>query len=161
MAKIYPELDREYIISNEKLNLDKIMQDIIPLYIMDININSSTIFATNNEEIHIDNEEIIYGITESVRKASYRSIKDILKYIILFYIEENILDPSNSLIILRISDDGQNVGYYVKYVMITCSILNDISNLQISERHYTIVLYPGIEDYQILQNILMLLIHDL
>ncbi|CAG8692405.1 299_t:CDS:2, partial [Cetraspora pellucida] len=61
MAKIYPELDREYIISNKKLNLDKIMQDIIPLYIMDININSSTIFATNNEELHIDNEEIIYG----------------------------------------------------------------------------------------------------
>ncbi|CAG8521409.1 15717_t:CDS:2 [Cetraspora pellucida] len=99
---VMDKLDCEYIISNKKLNLDKIMQDIIPLYIIDININSSTIFATNNEEIHIDNEEIIYGVTESVEKASYRSIKDILKYIIPFYIEENILDPSNPLIMLRI-----------------------------------------------------------
>ncbi|CAG8831774.1 33735_t:CDS:2 [Gigaspora margarita] len=142
MAKIYPELAREYIISNEKLNIDKIMQDIIPLHVMDININSPTILVKSNEEIHIDSEEVIRGITESVGKASYRSIKNILKYMIPFYIEESILDLGNPLIMLRISGDGRNVG-------------------NIPERHYTIVLYPGIEDYQILQNVLMPLIHDL
>ncbi|CAG8811013.1 26928_t:CDS:2, partial [Gigaspora margarita] len=161
MAKIYPELACEYIISNKKLNIDKIMQDIIPLHVMDININSPIILVESNEEIHIDSEEVIRGITKSVGKASYRSIKNILKYMIPFYIEESILDPGNPLIMLQISGDGQNVGCYVKHVMVTCSILNDINNLQIPERYYTIVLYPGIEDYQILQNVLMPLIHDL
>ncbi|RIB28799.1 hypothetical protein C2G38_2028248 [Gigaspora rosea] len=135
IAKISSELDREYMISNEKLNLNEIMQNAIPLYVMDINIDNSTILETNNDEIHINDEEVIHGITESIGKASYRSIKDILKYMIPFYIEENILNPNSS-------DD---VGI----------------NQQIPERHYTIVLYPGIEDYYILQKVLTPLIHDL
>ncbi|CAG8841513.1 18814_t:CDS:1, partial [Gigaspora margarita] len=112
------------------LNIDNIKQNIIPLYVTNININDLTIFATNNEEIHIDDKEVIHGITESIRKASYRSIKDILKYIIPFYIEEDILNISNPLIMLRISGNGHNVGGQVKHVMITCLVLNDFNNLQ-------------------------------
>ncbi|CAG8740750.1 24469_t:CDS:2 [Gigaspora margarita] len=142
LAKISSELSREYVVSNEKLNIDNIMQNNIPFYVTNININDLTMFATNNEEINIDNEEVIHDITESIRKASYRSIRDILKYIIPFYIEEDILNMSNPLIMLRILGDGRNVERQVKHVMITCSVLNDINNLKKHERHYTIVLYP-------------------
>ncbi|CAG8490490.1 9397_t:CDS:2 [Dentiscutata erythropus] len=57
IAKISPELEHEYTISNEKLNLDKIMQNIIPLYVIDTNISSSTIPIAHNEEVHINNNE--------------------------------------------------------------------------------------------------------
>ncbi|CAG8791815.1 2675_t:CDS:2, partial [Gigaspora margarita] len=57
--------------------------------------------------------------------------------------------------------DSKNLEYQIKHVMITCLILNDINNLQISEQHYNIALYPGIKDYQILQEVLILLIQDL
>ncbi|CAG8695490.1 25767_t:CDS:1, partial [Dentiscutata erythropus] len=70
------------------------MQNVIPLYVMDINIDNSTILETNNDEIYINDEKVIHSITELIEKASYRSIKDILKYIIPFYIEENILNPN-------------------------------------------------------------------
>ncbi|CAG8801040.1 25282_t:CDS:2, partial [Gigaspora rosea] len=56
IAKISSELDREYMINNEKLNLNEIMQNAIPLYVMDINIDNSTILETNNDEIHINDE---------------------------------------------------------------------------------------------------------
>ncbi|CAG8724981.1 9375_t:CDS:2 [Cetraspora pellucida] len=77
IAKITTELDHEYIISNEKLNLDNLMQGIIPLYVTDININTSTLSIINNKEIHIDNEEVIHGIAESIGKAVlYSGIED-------------------------------------------------------------------------------------
>ncbi|CAG8848571.1 24154_t:CDS:1, partial [Gigaspora margarita] len=89
---------------SEKLNIDKLMQ-------IDINIDNFIIFAISNDEIHINNEEIIYGISESIKKASYRNIKDILKYMILFYTEEDRLNSSNSLIMLQISGDDRNVKH--------------------------------------------------
>ncbi|CAG8753033.1 19659_t:CDS:2, partial [Racocetra fulgida] len=107
-------IDHNYISRNAFRSIAKISSELDQKYTI-------TIFATSNDKIHIDNEEVIYGISESIGKARRQ----------------------------------------IKHVMITCLILNDINNLQISERHYTIVLYPGIEDYQILQKVLMLLIQDL
>ncbi|CAG8783645.1 22047_t:CDS:2, partial [Cetraspora pellucida] len=64
IAKMSSELSWEYTISNEKLNIDNIMQNIIPFYIMNINIDHSTIFATDNKEIHIEEEEIIHNLQD-------------------------------------------------------------------------------------------------
>ncbi|CAG8844033.1 24033_t:CDS:1, partial [Gigaspora margarita] len=55
--KIFSELNWEYTISSKNLNIDKLMQNIIPLHIIDININNSAIFAMSNNEIHINDEE--------------------------------------------------------------------------------------------------------
>ncbi|RHZ52245.1 hypothetical protein Glove_463g63 [Diversispora epigaea] len=47
--------------------------------------------------------------------------------------------------------DGRNVGRKVKQVMITFAILNNKNNLYYPENHHTIILYPEIEKYEILQ----------
>jgi hypothetical protein len=67
----------------------------------------------------------------------------------------------NPKIHLRISDDGRNVKRKIKQIMITCSILNDIDNLYQPENHYTIVLYPGVEKYETLNNVLKSLVMEL
>ena len=45
--------------------------------------------------------------------------------------------------------------------MITCAILDDISNLQKADYHYTIILYPGIENYEILQRVMAPMVSEL
>ena len=45
--------------------------------------------------------------------------------------------------------------------MITCAILDDISNIQKADYHYTIILYPGIENYEILQRVMAPMISEL
>jgi hypothetical protein len=45
--------------------------------------------------------------------------------------------------------------------MVTCSIRNDIDNLHKPESHHTIILYPGIEKYEILNTVLAPLIVEL
>nr|CAG8645135.1 4962_t:CDS:2 [Entrophospora candida] len=161
ITKISPEVAREYVVSEEKSNIDKTMQGAIPLHIMDINIEDFVTTTMNNDEIHINDEEVIQGVTESIGKAGYRRIQDILKYMIPFFIKENILDSENPFIKLRISGDGRNVGRNVKHVMVTCSILNNINNLWVPDHHYTVVLYPGVENYLLLQKALAPLIRDL
>ena len=77
------------------------------------------------------------------------------------FIEHEILDPNNPTIHIRISGNGRNVGRQVKYVMITFAIMNDKDNLKKPDSHYTIILYPGIEQYAILQTVLGLTFREL
>ncbi|GBB95971.1 hypothetical protein RclHR1_26510002 [Rhizophagus clarus] len=42
-----------------------------------------------------------------------------------------------------------------------CVILNDIMNIQKSNYHHTIILYPGIEKYEILQEVMTPMINEL
>ena len=72
-----------------------------------------------------------------------------------------ILDPNNPTIHLRVSGDGRNVGRQVKHVMVTCAIMNDINCLQKPDSHHTIVLYPGTENYIMLQIALNSLFREL
>ena len=55
---------------------------------------------------------------------------------------------------MRISGDGHNIGRKVKHVIITCTILDDIVNLYKADYHYTIILYPGTENYELLQRMI-------
>src|SRR4051812_28859694 len=135
------------------------MQQIIPISVVDLNVPMPQ--ENINENIDINDEEIILGITKSIGKCGYRNILKILTYIIPILINENILDPCHPTIHLRISGDGRNVGRKVKHVMICFAILNDKNNHYKPEKCYTLILYPKIKNYNILQKALAPLIRDL
>ncbi|CAG8644502.1 1814_t:CDS:2, partial [Diversispora eburnea] len=103
---------------------------------------------------HIDNIEIINNVQQSVEKGEQRNITNILKYLIPILIEKKILDTKNLEIHLRISGDDRNVGRKINHVIVTFSLLNNIEHIFHPENHYTILLYPGIEKYEILYNTL-------
>ncbi|CAG8800959.1 35989_t:CDS:2, partial [Gigaspora margarita] len=100
---------------------------------------------------NIENENVVYGITELVGKAGYRNIKDILKYIIPTLIKNQVLDPLEPTIYIRISGDGRNVSCNIKHMMVTFAILNDLDTINQPAKHYTVILFSDIEKYDILQ----------
>ncbi|CAG8740271.1 1461_t:CDS:1 [Gigaspora margarita] len=117
-----------------------------------IDLNSYRIL--NYSEIDLDTVKISeIGIQ--------RSAKDILIYLIPQLKKKGILHSSNPTIHLRVSGDGRNTGSKIKHVMITFMILNDINNHHHADHHYTTVLYPGAEKYDILSFILKPFLDDL
>ncbi|RHZ77188.1 hypothetical protein Glove_184g131 [Diversispora epigaea] len=105
-------------------------------------------------EPDITNSDIIKEVTNTIGVGVLRSAKDILCYIIPHLLKEQVLDPSDPTIHLRVSDDGRNVGRKIKHVMVTFMILNHESNRHDADYHYTIALYPGTENYNTLKFIL-------
>ncbi|GBC20383.2 hypothetical protein GLOIN_2v1839566 [Rhizophagus irregularis DAOM 181602=DAOM 197198] len=103
------------------------------------------------------------GIIEikNITNGGHRSAKDILTYIIPALIFEGVLDISNPIIHLRISGDGRNVGRKIKQVMITMAILNDEQNIHKPDHHYTTILFPGIESYELLEVMMSPFIQEL
>uniref|UniRef100_U9U4D8 Uncharacterized protein n=1 Tax=Rhizophagus irregularis (strain DAOM 181602 / DAOM 197198 / MUCL 43194) TaxID=747089 RepID=U9U4D8_RHIID len=91
------------------------------------------------------------SLNSAIGKDAYRSIKKILKYIVPAYIQNEKLDPASPIIHLRISGDGHNVRRKVKHVMITVALLDDSAKLFEPNYHYTVVLFPGIENYSTLK----------
>ncbi|PKK63604.1 hypothetical protein RhiirC2_788674 [Rhizophagus irregularis] len=57
--------------------------------------------------------------------------------------------------------DGRNIGRKVKHVMVTCTILDNILNIRKVDFYYTTILYPGVENYETLQNVMELIISEL
>ncbi|CAG8838282.1 14475_t:CDS:2, partial [Gigaspora margarita] len=57
--------------------------------------------------------------------------------------------------------DGCNVSRKIKHVMITCTMLDDIPNIHKADSHNTVILYPGAENYEMLQQVMKLLISEL
>ena len=45
--------------------------------------------------------------------------------------------------------------------MITCTILDDILNIHKADFHYTTILYPGVENYGILQKVIEPMVSEL
>ena len=45
--------------------------------------------------------------------------------------------------------------------MITCTILDDMANIHRADFHYTTILYPGVENYEILQKVMEPMIREL
>ena len=76
-------------------------------------------------------------------------------------ITDSVLDSSDPTIHLRISENGRNVGRKVKHVMVIIAILNDEQNIHIPDRHYMTLLFPGTENYEILEVIMAPFIQEL
>ncbi|CAG8508882.1 7150_t:CDS:2, partial [Scutellospora calospora] len=138
------------------------MAEFIPINLINLNLSQEH-FKENNESNNeiIEDLNIIQEVTSSIGKATYRSIKDILLYIIPSLLKKGIINHSNSVLHIRISGDGRNVGHKVKHVMVTFTLLNDLANLYNPNYHFTLLLYPGIEQYTILEIALAPLIADL
>ncbi|PKC16476.1 hypothetical protein RhiirA5_369844 [Rhizophagus irregularis] len=145
LTTIEDELPREWTIAEKRTQINIRMNDrikintvIMPQH-MDIN---------SNESSDIFDPEVIEEVTTSVGKGGKRSIKDVLKFIVPNLIKRGVLNLHEPIISIRISGDGRNVGKKVKHVMITFAILEDIENIHNPNYHYTVVLYPGLENYE-------------
>ncbi|CAG8562154.1 4079_t:CDS:2 [Scutellospora calospora] len=160
LARINQDLPREGAISSTRQRLNKQMQNLVPLLL--INIEETFVASELTEDQpHINDPDIVNNIVESAGKGEQRSIIDILNFIVSEYIKKRLLIPNNTTIKLRISGDSRNIGRKIQHVMVMAIILNDIERLHKSEGYHTLVLYSGSENYQSLQNALCTLIFDL
>ncbi|CAG8723384.1 19468_t:CDS:1, partial [Racocetra fulgida] len=163
IAAIGHNLPREWAVSNMRQQINQQMIELIPIHLIDLNLLHD-IDSTDNNEIDINlinDSEIIDEVTKSIGKGVYRSIKDILDYIIPTLLEKKIINVNNPILHIRISGDGRNVGNKVNHVMVTFALLNDYTNIYHPDHHYTLMLYPGIEKYNNLKIALAPLIKDL
>lgn len=107
LATIEHNLSHEYLISSEKIQINKEMEVLIPIKL--INIQTTRADICFYEEPDIIDKEIINQMVSAIGKAGYRSIKDILKYIVLKLINDGVLNTTCSIINLRILGNGRNV----------------------------------------------------
>jgi hypothetical protein len=159
LAAIESTLPREYSISQTRQEINTYMEKLIPINFIDL--NSAITQEDSSEEPDITDPLIIEQVVNATRKGAYRSIKKILEYIVPSCVKEGKLDPEIPTIHLRISGDGRNVGRKVKHVMITVALLDDSMNLFKSDYHYTVVLFPGTENYSTLKVATNTLIQEL
>ena len=159
LAALQPELPRETTIYKTKKRINEEMIDAIPISIL--NILSQPSLTSINENPDINDPEVIEEVLKYIGKAGYRKITDILLFILPDLINRHVINSDNPIINLRISGDGRNVGRKVKHVIITCTILDDIVNLYKADHHYTVILYPGTENYELLQRMIMPLSNEL
>lgn len=160
LAAIESNLEREWAVSDQKHKITKNMNRKIPITIINIPtspVQDELIFAENSD---IFDPEVIEGI-HNIKNGGYRSVKDILSYIVPVHILNGILDTNDPIIHLRISGDGRNVGRKIKHVMVTIAILNDIQNIYKPDYHYTVVLFPGVEKYELFEVIMAPFIQEL
>ncbi|GBC44604.2 hypothetical protein GLOIN_2v1778530 [Rhizophagus irregularis DAOM 181602=DAOM 197198] len=156
---LQPELPRDRVILNARKRINEEMSQKIPISIL--NIKHTPLASTINEAPDIEDQEIVEEVLQYIGKAGYRHISDILLFVIPDLVNRNILNPNDPIIHVQISGDGRNVGRKVKHVMVTCTILDDILNIHKADFHYTTILYPGVENYETLQNVMEPMISEL
>ncbi|CAG8534028.1 2289_t:CDS:2 [Scutellospora calospora] len=160
LAAINHNLPREWAIAKMRQTITNEINTIIKSLVFDLTpilIHE----IPDNEEIDITNTEIIESVTKSIGMGAYRSIKEILAYLIPVWLKKGIITVDLPIIHIRISGDGRNVGKKVKHVMFTFTVLNDLGNIFKPDYHHTLILYPGIECYESLEIALSILISDL
>src|SRR5277367_2479393 len=135
------------------------MRELIPISFIDL--NPTITHDPLVEEPDITDPIIVEQVVNAIGKGAYRSIKKILEYIVPAYIQKGMLDPAMPTIHLRVSGDSRNVGRKVKHVIITVALLDDSSKLFESNYHYTVVLFPGTENYSTLKIAADVLIQEL
>ena len=122
IAAIKSNLDCEWALSEQQLEITKAMNRKVTITILDIPLQNELYFA---EDLDNSGIEIFQNVNQNIGKGGYRSAKDILVYIIPILVLDEILDVNDPTVHLRISGDGHNVGRKIKHVMITIAILND------------------------------------
>ncbi|CAG8851598.1 36381_t:CDS:1, partial [Racocetra persica] len=100
LAALQPELPRDHNISDARKNINDEMNKQVPINIL----NAENIsFTTTNEIPHINNQEIEEEILKYIGKAGYRQITNILLFIILGLVKQNILNMNNPIIHICLS----------------------------------------------------------
>ncbi|CAG8706789.1 14039_t:CDS:1, partial [Racocetra fulgida] len=99
LAAILFELPREYIVATSRYQIDNIMKLEVPIHILDINnLSLEKNNINKDDEIHIDDSEIVENLIDSVGKCGYRTIKQMLLFLIPVWISKNILTNQDSTI---------------------------------------------------------------
>ena len=158
LTAVEPDLEREWIVSDQRLKITKYMNQKIEIILIDIPV-TPTLDELDFTEINIFDEET--SEIKNITNGGHRSAKDILTYIIPALVLKGVLDVDNPIIHLRISGDGRNVGRKIKQVMIIMAILNDEQNIHKPDHHYTTILFPGVESYELLEVMMSPFIQEL
>lgn len=155
LAAVEAHLPRENSVSNERIAITNSMNQLVKVSLIDMDgkDKSKETFEFDDES-EFTNPEITQEVIDTMGVGIYRSVKDILYYIIPYLKEKKVLRSSDPTIHLRVSGDGRNVGRKIKHVMITFMILNHVERHHHADYHYTTVLYPGTENYHTLEFIL-------
>ncbi|PKC57799.1 hypothetical protein RhiirA1_497283 [Rhizophagus irregularis] len=161
LAAVEANLPRENSVSNERIAITDNMNQLIKISLVDMNGRDKLEEALGSDESEFRNPEITQEAIDIMGIGIYRSIKDILNYIIPYLKEKKVLRLSDTTIHLRISGDGRNVGRKIKHVMLTFMILNHKERHHHADYHYTTVLYPGTENYNTLEFILNPFLNEL
>jgi hypothetical protein len=154
LAAVEAHLPRENCVSNERIVITNHMNHLIKISLVDMNGKDKLEEISGSDESEFANSEITQEVIDIMGMGIYRSVKDILCYIIPHLKKKKVLKSSDPTIHLRISGDGRNVGHKIKHVMITFMILNHKERHHHADYYYTTVLYPGTENYHTLEFIL-------
>ncbi|CAG8682466.1 841_t:CDS:2 [Funneliformis mosseae] len=161
LAAVEHHLPRDNSVSNERIAITNYMNNIIKISLVNKKEKNELEDIKESEKSDIMNFEIVQEVVNTIGLGIRRSIKDILYYIIPQLQKQDILKSSDPIIHLRISGDGRNVGKKIKHVMVTFMILNHESRHHHADYYYTIILYPGTENYNTLKFILDPLCNEL
>ncbi|GES83146.1 hypothetical protein GLOIN_2v1788738 [Rhizophagus clarus] len=154
LAAVENNLSRKNSVSNERITITNNINQLIKISLVNMNGRDKLEEALGSDESEFRNPEITCKAIDIMGIGIYRSIKDILNYIIPYLKEKKVLRLSDMTIHLRVSGDGCNVKCKIKHVMITFMILNHKEHHHHADYHYTTVLYPGTEKYNALKFIL-------
>ncbi|RIB07706.1 hypothetical protein C2G38_2213620 [Gigaspora rosea] len=158
LAAIQYELPRDHDVSDTRKKINEEMNQKVSVSVLNI-ANISLI--TTNEPPDINDQEIEEEMMRYIGNAGYRRITDILRFVIPDLLNRQVLNINNPVIHIRISGDGRNVGRKIKHVMVTCAILDDVSNTHKANYHHTIILCPGTENYDLFKTIMKPVINEL
>ncbi|CAG8627462.1 4243_t:CDS:2, partial [Racocetra fulgida] len=136
LAAINFHLPHEYIIANERNNLTQEIINKIQINLINMikAINNSNL---EEEPNHIDiipdnidtNTINVNEISRSEYIGEQRDFKEILRYIISYLIQENVLSANNPTIHIRISGDSQNVDRKLLEIILN-PFFNDLKDLK-------------------------------
>ncbi|GES90891.1 hypothetical protein GLOIN_2v1778530 [Rhizophagus clarus] len=129
LAALQSELPRESAIYKTKKKINEQMNQAIPISILNISGQQSSV-SINKDSNTINDSEVIKEVLKYIRKAGYRKIKDILLFILLGLINQNVLNPNDLTIHLRLSDDGIEKYEILQEVM--TPIINELNDLVIN-----------------------------
>lgn len=125
MAKIYPDLIRNYKIEECRLKISKEMEELIPI----------NIFDTGKELPNLTDDIDSSIICEEIGNGVYRSINSLL-YILIPILSAKLILKENDTIYLKLGADGRNVGRYHNHVIYTICILNQREDVLFPEYQY-------------------------
>jgi len=136
LAATMPDMVREYKIENRRHEITNIMDNKIPIHMVQVNSETSN--------------------------GAYRSLKDILFILIpkLAYGKSSVLQLGD-VIYIKLSGDKRQVGKYHNHIMLTACILNEHDMVLNLSNQHCIFLYNGTEQYESLQIVFSFLISEL
>lgn len=140
-----------YSVFNKWIEITNYINQIIKFSIIDMK-EKYNLKNIKSEEPDITDIDIIKKITDTM--GIFFKVQKIFYAILYLICKKKILNKSDPIIHLRISGDGWNVGRKIKHIMVTFMILNYKSKCHNADYHYTVALYPGIENYNTLKFIL-------